>query len=240
MRSPTGARRLVFLLALAGLAAPLALAGDALAGAIRGRLSGQEKLFPDVYAEAAKSDAHRYTWREPSPTVRSDFFKLTANPSRDICIGAFSSDQRPAHEPILIRVTGGHTIPTTIVVTPGTRLSFENRDPFIHRLYQVGNEQWKADDITTSAHRDWTAPGAGVFEFRDQLFPSVRTFVVVDPQVAEVAYPSSQGAFGMTVPDGEYTLKAFFQGKQVGRAVNVTVKGRPLELKDPLNVGEGG
>jgi plastocyanin len=223
----------------AGLAS-LAVAGDALAGAVRGRLSGQEKLFPDVYAEAAKSDAHRYTWREPSPTVRSDFFKLTANPSRDICIGAFTSAQNPAHEPILIRVTGGHTIPTTIVITPGTRLSFENRDPFVHRLYAVGNDQWSAQDLTTSAHREWTATGAGVYEFRDQLFPSVRTYIVVDPQVSEVAYPGAQGAFGMNLSDGEYTLKAFFQGKQVGRAVNVVVKGRPIDLKDPFNVAEGG
>jgi len=225
---------------LTGLGAPLVLASDAIAGAVRGRLAGQEKLFPDVYAEAAKPDAHRYAWREPSPTVRSDFFKLTANPSRDICIGAFTSTQNAAHEPILIRVTGGHTIPTTIVVTPGTRLSFENRDPFVHRLFAVGNDAWGAQDTTTSAHREWTAGGAGVYEFRDQLFPSVRTFVVVDPQVAEVAYPGAAGSFGMNVADGDYTLKAFFQGKQVGRAVNVTVKGRPIDLKDPLNVGEGG
>ncbi len=225
---------------MAGLVAPLVLTSDALAGALRGRLTGQDKLFPDVYAEAAKPDAHRYTWREPSPTVRADYFKLTANPSRDICIGAFNSSTNAAHEAILLRVTGGHTIPTTIVVTPGTHISFENRDPFPHRLYQVGNDSWKAEDLAQNGHREWTATGAGVFEFRDQLFPSVRTFVVVDPQVAEVAYPSAQGAFGMNLPDGEYTLKAFFQGKQVGKPVNVVVKGRPLELKDPLNVAEGG
>ncbi|HEX7667384.1 MAG TPA: hypothetical protein VF407_22790 [Polyangiaceae bacterium] len=208
---------------------------------MRGRLTGQDKLFPDVYAEAAKPDAHRYTWREPSPTVRSDYFKLTANPSRDICIGAFNSDNNPARDPILIRVTGGHTIPTTIVVPPNTHLSFENRDPFAHRLYQVGNDSWKADDLAQNGHREWTATNAGVFEFRDQAFPSVRTFVVVDVQVAQVAYPSSTGAFGMNLADGSYTLKAFFQGKQVGAPVNVSVKGRPLELKDPLNVGgEGG
>ncbi len=218
----------------------LAVAGTALAGPVRGRITGQDKLLPEVYVEASKPDAHRYTWREPSPTVRAEFRSLTANVSRDLCIAAMSSGNAPPHEPILVRVTGGHTVPTTLVIPPGTRLSFENHDPFVHRLYQVGNDQWHADDLNSGAHREWTAAGAGKYEFRDQLVPSVRMYVVVDPQVADVAYPGRDGAFAMNLPGGEYVLKAFFNGKQVGKPVSVTVKERGnLELKEPLNVGEG-
>lgn len=237
---PGSRQPLLRLAAVASLVAAAFLSGTALAGSVRGRIAGQEKLIPDVYAEAAKSDAHRWTWREPSPSVKVEFHVLSGNPSRDLCIAALSSAPAPAHDPVLVRVTGGHTIPTTIVVSPGTRLSFENRDPFPHRLYQTGNQAWKAEATESGRRREWTAPpGQGRFEFRDELFPSVRTFVVVEPQVAEIAYPGHDGAFAMNLPAGDFVLKAYFGGKQVGKPVSVAVlKDRPLDLKDPFNVGE--
>src|SRR5580698_7289345 len=195
------------------LAASITYGATVLAGPIKGRITGQDKLLPDVYVEASKPDAHRFTWREPSPTVRAEFRNLTGNPSRDLCIAALGKDNAPAHDATLIRVTGGHTIPTTIVISPGTRLSFENRDPFPHRLFVVGNATWKAENQETARRREWTAPpGAGRYEFRDELFPSVRTFVVVEPQVLEIAYPGRDGAFGMNLPAGDFVLKAYFAG----------------------------
>jgi hypothetical protein len=228
--------------ALTALTALGVRGGAAMAGPVKGRIAGQEKLVPDVYAEAAKPDAHRYAWREPSPTVRGEFRTLFANPSRDICIAAVEAAAAPAHEPILVRITGGRTIPTTIAVAPGTRLAFENRDPFPHRLYQVGSTTWHSEVINPAARREWTATGPGRFEFRDELFSSVRSYVVVDPGVVDVAYPGHDGAFAYSaLPPGDYVLKAFFQGKIVGKPVAVTVKGNVLvDLKDPLNVGEGG
>ncbi len=223
------------------LLALTALTGGAMAGPVKGRITGQEKLVPDVYAEAAKPDAHKYEWREPSPTVKGEFRALFANPSRDICIAAVESAAAPAHEPILIKITGGRTIPTTIAVSPGTRLAFENRDPFPHRLYQVGSTTWHADAMAPTSRREWTATGAGRFEFRDELFPSVRSWVVVDPGVVDVAYPGHDGAFAYSaLPPGDYVLKAFFEGKVVGKPVSVSVKGSLLvDLKDALNVADG-
>jgi hypothetical protein len=223
-----------FLLVLGG-------AGSAFAGSMRGRITGQDKLLPDVFVEAAKSDSHRFNWREPSPTVRPEFRTLSANPSRDVCIAAMSANAPPPHDPILITITGGHTIPTTLVVAPGTRLAFENRDPFPHRLYIPGNDGWKAEDTSSGGTRAWTATTAGRVEFRDQLFPSVRMYVVTDPQVVDTAFPGRDGTFAMDkLPAGEYVLKAFFNGKQVGRPASVVVKDRgSLELKEPLNVSEG-
>jgi hypothetical protein len=215
------------------------LARTAAAGPVKGRITGQEKLVPDVYVEASKPEAHRYAWREPSPTVKSDFRALSANPSREICIAATEAANAPAHEPILLKITGGRTIPASIVVSPGTRLSFENRDPFPHRLYQVGSTVWKAETINPGARREWSATGAGRMEFRDELFPTVRTYVVVDPQVVEIAYPGRDGAFAMNLQPGDYVLKAFFAGKQVGKPVSVTVRGNQLvDLHEALNVAE--
>jgi hypothetical protein len=231
-----------FLLVVAGTASAsliLVGAGGALAGPIKGRISGQEKLTPDVYTEAAKPDSHRWVWREPSPTVRAEFRTLSANPSREVCIAAMEAANAPAHEPILIKITGGRTIPATIVVSPGTHLSFENRDPFPHRLFQAGSTVWKAETINPGAHREWTAQTGGKFEFRDELFPTVRSYVTVDPQVVEIAYPGRDGAFAMNLQPGDYVLKAFFAGKQVGKPVSVSVKGpQLLDLRDTLNVAE--
>ncbi len=219
-----------------------ALASTALAGSVRGRIAGQEKLIPDVYVEASKSDSHRWTWREPSPTVKAEFHVLSGNPSRDLCIAAMSTANANPHDPVLVRVTGGHTIPTTIVISPGTRVVFENRDPFPHRLFQSGpvNPSWKAEGLESARRREWTAPpGQGRFEFRDELFPSVRTFVIVEPQVVDIAYPGHDGGFAINLANGDYVLKAYFNGKQVGRPVGVSInRDKPLDLKDPVNVGE--
>jgi plastocyanin len=222
-------------------AASITYCATLLAGPVKGHISGQEKLIPDVYVEASKPDAHRFTWREPSPTVRAEFRALSGNPSRELCIAALAKDNAPAHETMLVRITGGRTIPTTIVVSPGTRLSFQNRDPFTHRIFQVGNQAWKAENQETTRSREWTAPpGGGRYEFHDELFPSVRTFVVVEPQALEITYPGRDGAFGFpNLPAGDFVLKAYFGGKQVGRPINVAAKEKALvEIKEPFNVGE--
>jgi hypothetical protein len=200
-----------------GVGAGVGAAGAALAGQVKGHVTGQEKLVPDVYAEAAKPDSHRWVWREPSPTVRAEFRSLSANPSRDICIAAIESSAAPAHEPILIKITGGRTI-------------------------IVGSTTWKPEIINPGSRREWSAPpGAGRFEIRDELFPSVRSYVVVDPGVVDVAYPGHDGAFAFgNLAAGDYVLKAFFQGKPVGKPVSVTVRSNNqlVDLKDAVNVAE--
>ncbi|MDB4942589.1 MAG: hypothetical protein JWP97_2123 [Labilithrix sp.] len=216
----------------------LSVAGHAGAPNVKGKITGQEKLLPDVYAEAAKTEAHRWTWREPSPSVQAQYRVLSGNPSRDLCIAATASGNAGPQEAIRMTVTGGRVFPSTIVVSPGTPLAFKNFDPFKHRLYVVNNPSFKAEDMNAGQVRSWSATGPGKYEIRDELFPTVRTFVIVDPQVVQVAYPGRDGAFGLTLPAGEYVLKAFFQGKQVGKVVPVNAKEKTaLELKEPFNVG---
>ena len=216
----------------------LSVTGQAGAPNVKGKITGQEKLLPEVYAEAAKTESHRWTWREPSPSVQAQFRVLSANPSRDLCIAATSSGNAGPQEPIRMTVTGGRVFPTTIVVSPGTPLAFKNFDPFKHRIYVVGNASFKAEDMAAGQVRSWSASGAGKYEIRDELFPTVRTYVIVDPQVVQVAYPGRDGAFGLTLPPGEYVLKVFFQGKQVGKPTPVNAKEKSaFEMKDPLNVG---
>jgi hypothetical protein len=219
----------------------LSVTGQAGGPNVKGKITGQDKLVPDVYAEAAKPESRRWTWREPSPSVAAQFRTLSANPSRDLCIAATTSGNAGPQEAIRMTVTGGRVFPTTIVVSPGTPLAFKNFDPFKHRLYVVGNPSFKAEDMAPNQVRSWSSSGAGKYEIRDELFPSVRTFVIVDPQVVQVAYPGRDGAFGLSLPAGEYVLKAFFSGKQIGKPVTVTAKEKStVTLNDPLNVGAEG
>ena len=100
----------------------------------KGKLVGLEKLMNPVWQEAKDVGSHRFSWREPSPTVRAEFRNLFAYAPKEVCVAALaSSAQQPPALPLLITVGGGRTTPVTVVVAPGTRLHFENRDPFPHR-----------------------------------------------------------------------------------------------------------
>ncbi|MBV9949128.1 MAG: hypothetical protein JOZ69_19930, partial [Myxococcales bacterium] len=206
---------------------------------VKGKVTGWEKLTPQAQAEAAKNDSHRYTWREPSPTVKQEFRKLSANPSRDVCVAALSGAPSQPHEPLALKVTGGRVTPATIALSPGSRLSFKNADPFPHVLYEVGTDKWAPNPTGPGSTREWAASTPGVHEIRDQLFPSVVAYVVVDPSVVEFAFPDRDGGFTMSLPPGDYSLRAFFEGKAVGKeipGVHVGERGG-VELREPLSLG---
>jgi hypothetical protein len=205
---------------------------------VKGRVTGWEKLLPQVYADVAKADSHRFTWREPSPTVKQDFRKLSANVTRDVCVAAFGSAPAAAHASKAAKVTGGRITPSTIVISPGSRLQFKIADPFPHELYEVGNAAWAPTPTAPGSTRDWVAGPAGVHVIRDMLFPSVVMYIVVDANAVEFDYPDREGTFSMSLPPGEYTLKAFFDGKPTGKPIDgVKIEAKGVELKEPLAVG---
>ena len=61
------------------------------------------------------------------------------------------------------------------------------------------------------------------------------------PQLkAAIAELQAKGYALPNLPPGEYVLKAFFQGKHVGKQVSILVRDKvPTDIKEPLNVGEG-
>ena len=224
------------------LAASVLVSGELRAGGapptVKGRVAGWEKLVPQVYADAAGPDSHRYNWREPSPTVKQEFRKLSASVSRDVCVVAIGSGAAPAHEPLPIKITGGRLTPSTLVLSPGSRLSFKNADPFNHVLFEVGNDKWAPNLTGPGASREWAASTPGVHQIRDELFPSIIMYVVVDANAQEFAVPDRDGAFVMSVPPGEYTIKTFFDGKPVGKAIEgLRVSEHGAEIREPLPLG---
>jgi hypothetical protein len=215
------------------------MTGSASAESVKGKIENFEYLQNPVWAEAKDPKRRGYSFREIVPTVPAKYRRLFPHIPKEICIAALSKEKQKPEKPILVRVGGGRSTPVTIVVPPGTKLIFKNTDPFKHRLYGVKLPQFSANDTLKGATREWTVPKAGVFEIRDELAPSLRMWVVGDPNVAGIAYPSMSGEFRLKVPtSGEYEIQPFFAGKKVGPAEVVELDGRDVTIKKAIKVAK--
>jgi hypothetical protein len=232
------------------LAIPLAAkvadgAGAAAAGGpvtVKGKTVGANKLLNPVWNEAKDKNLDRYTFREPSATVRSDVRTLTAFLPKELCIAALVPGDGKPKQPYRVMIAGGRTSPVTLVVASGQQIQFENGDPFPHRVYVVGADAKGLPpvDMAQAKTRAWTPPGPGKYEIRDQLAPSVRSWIVVEPHVVNVGYPDRRGDFQIDLEPGDYTLRGYFNGEPVGVELPIKVAPTPVEqpLKAPLAVGE--
>lgn len=219
------------------LLAVLGTPSSADAAHVKGRLEGFRLLRNPVWAEAQESSNHGFSFREPVPTVRAEFRRPFPHIPKELCVALIAATPQPAPKPILIRIGGGRTTPVTIVVPPGTRLTFQNTDQFRHRLYGVDIKTFLPAEQAPGAPRDWTPVAAGTYEIRDAAAPSLRMWIVAEPNVASITYPSLKGEFAINAEaPGEYTLQAFFSGKKVGTAVPVKVDAADVDLKAAIRV----
>jgi len=238
---PNGFERAVgrrdLLLGAAAFTALAMIPATARAASVRGKVQGHQFLVNPVWGQARKPDQHGYSFREAVPTVRAEFRKLFPHMPKELCIAAFSSTPQTPH-PLLVRLGGGRTTPVTVVVPPKTELQIKNTDPFTHRLYAVDDKAFSAADTIKGGIRKWSVPEAHVYEIRDEVAPSLRSWVVGEPNVAAIAYPSLAGDFilGLAEP-GAYKLQAYFCGKKVGAEVAIEIAARDLALPQPLVVG---
>lgn len=224
------------MLLVAGL---VALPSSADAARVKGRFEGFRALQNPVWAEAKDPKNHGYSFREPVPTVRAEFRRPFPHIPKELCIAAIATGPQKAQPPVLIRVGGGRTTPVTLVVTPGTRLTFQNTDPFKHKLFGVGIKTFAVSDTGPGGTRDWSVPGPGVFEIRDDAAPSLRMWIVSEPNLAQASYPSMKGDFSLNIQEpGDYVLQAYFAGKKVGPATPVTVAAADVDLKIPIKVND--
>lgn len=237
-RTQAGGGRLVrrSLLALALLALP----GVAVAATVKGRIAGQQKLQNPVWVEARNPKAKRYTFREPSATVRADVRELTSYLPKEltiVAVGAAPSATKTAKQ---VDVAGGRTTPVTIVVAEGVAVQLNNKDPFPHKLYDVGGKSLPPTETLAGKSRTWTPPGPGKYEIRDQLVPSLRSWIVVVPNVIATTHPDKKGEFAIDLDVGTYKLRGYHNGEAVGQELEVIVGAAPAEqpLKAPLVVGE--
>ncbi|MSP26224.1 MAG: hypothetical protein EXR75_13925 [Myxococcales bacterium] len=212
---------------------------------VKGRIQGGEALINPVWAEARDPKNHRYTFRTPSATVSKAARRITAYLPKELTIAVLKKDGAgtASGKPVLVTVSGGRTTPVTIVVPEGQNVQFVNADPFSHRLFDVGQIKngLGPEETIRGGSRKWQPPGPGVYEIRDELSPSVRSWVVVEASVAAVTSPAPDGTFALReLPAGSYQLQGFFMGKAVGKALPIDVHPTPVEqeLPNPLVVGE--
>lgn len=228
---------------LTGLATLTALAALSLSGGaapVRGRVTGFMKLVNPVWNEFKNPEAHTYTFREPSPTVKAEFRRLFPYVPKELCVVLVGNEPQPKMKDVELKIGGGRTTPVMLVVTPGTELHFRNTDPFPHRLYAVGLKSFGPGDTAAGGERIWTVPEKGVFEIRDELVPSLRTWIVAEPNAAAFGYPDSTGAFNLELPvTGEFKVEVYFAGESVGSSavMNITRPNALVDLsKAPINV----
>lgn len=231
----SGARRLsVPALVVSGLAL---LAPSVNAAKVKGQVGNFMELENPVWADAKEPKNRGYSFREPVPTVPSRFRKLFPHIPKELCVALLAKTAQKAPKPILIRVGGGRTTPVSIVVPPGTQFTFQNTDPFVHQLYGVGISTFNPASTVRGGTRDWSVPKAGSFEIRDKRAPSVRMWIIGEPNVAAIAYPNLKGEFLLDAKEaGEYEIQAYFAGKKVGPATPVSVGPRDLTIKDVIKV----
>jgi hypothetical protein len=218
-----------------------AIPSVALAAVVKGKTQGVGKLINPVWNEAKDPNLHRFTFREPSATVRADVHILTAFLPKELCIAAMGEEGKPDKRPMRVVVAGGRTTPVTLVVASGQTIQFENHDPFSHVLYDTGNKGLNPTETGKAKQRSWTPPGPGKYEIRDKTTPSLRSWIVVEPKTVAIGYPLNRaGDFALELEPGHYTLKGYFNGEPVGKELEVDVRPKPAEqeLKNPLVVGE--
>jgi hypothetical protein len=207
---------------------------------VKGRLAGAQTLLNPVWNEAKEPTQHRYTFREPSVTTRLDARTLTAQLDREVAIVAVTDAGGGTVKGKTMEVKGGRISPVTMVITQGATVQIENKDPFPHRLYDKGDKGLQVGETPANKSRSWTPPGPGKYEIRDQVSPSIRAWIVVEPKAVALSYPDRKGEFEMELEPGTYKLRAYHNGAMVGKELDVVVKPAPAEqpLKVPLVAGE--
>jgi hypothetical protein len=220
--------------------AALCLSSPSDAAKVKGLVVGFKLLRNPVWLEAQDANHHAFSFREAVPTVPAEFRQLYPFIPKELCVAALSAEKQAPPPPVLIRIGGGRTAPVTIVVPPLTKLSFQNTDPFPHRLFGPNLPSFGPSDTGRGANRDWTVPAVGVFEIRDEAAPSLRMWVIGDDNVAAIAYPSLKGEFQLSLGQpGEYQVQAFFSGKKVGAPVTIRVTAADIDLaKTPIVVAK--
>ncbi|MBW2525119.1 MAG: hypothetical protein JRI23_13130 [Deltaproteobacteria bacterium] len=208
-----------------------------------GTIKGGQALLNPVWNEAKDPKSRRYTFRVPSTTVSPQAKILTAYLPKELCIVALGDGPAQAKKsPIPMTISGGRTTPVTLVVPQGQEIQIENHDPFPHRLYEVGKGETslKASDIEPTKSRRWTPPKPGKYELRDELAPSLRAWVVVEPKAHQRAFVNFKQEFNMELLPGAYTLRGYFAGEAVGKPLPANVNPLPKQqrLPAPLVVGE--
>jgi plastocyanin len=210
----------------------------ALAANVKGKVTNTRDLLNSVWNEAKDPAKRRFTFREPAASVPADARVLRGHLAKELCIAATSEagGAKPAGA-MRIVVEGGRTSVVTIVVAPGQELLFENHDPTPHTLYEVnGKGDFSKSTLAPNAQRTWTPTAPGTYELRDELAPSLRSWIVVEPKLVKAVVAALESTVLMSVHKkglGEFTMPGLFKVS----VVNVPAKKKRTGI-DPFTKQE--
>jgi len=217
---------------------------------VTGKVINTQDLLNPVWNEAKSKDSHRYTFREPASSVPPEARILRGDLKKELCVVALTDGTgTPNPKPVRIVIEGGRTSAVTLVVAPGQLIHFENKDPTDHAIYEVTEKGGLGrGTMKPEQSRDWTPPGPGKYELRDELSPSLRSWIVVEPRTVQAVFPTRKGDLLFKLEPGNYKLRAYYNGEPVGEELPIEVQEQKptpgpkpttpeQQLKDPLKAG---
>ena len=116
-------------------------------------------------------------------------------------------------------------IPYVLPVVQGTTVEFHNSDSVDHNVFGVGADEFNLGTYGSGASRGATFNKLGEVDILCNVHPEMAAFILV-LQNPYFAQPDGSGKFRIAdVPEGQYVLKAWHEGKTKKQDVNVPAKG---------------
>jgi len=192
------------------LGAVLLLGGAAhAAGEFKARLVGFENLRPSI-AGSASADAHLYTLREFDPLVPAKYSNPSANAENDLTVAVYGAGDSSAFGAgQVVRIAGARAVPGTVVIPQGVAVFFRNDDPFTHHI--IGPDVDR--ELKPGESHRLTPKGRGTYLYKDTIYSTVKSWVVVDDGVIADRQPALDGTIKIPLEGNTYTFKVYFEGQ---------------------------
>jgi plastocyanin len=116
-------------------------------------------------------------------------------------------------------------IPYVLPVVQGTTVEFHNSDNLQHNVFGVGANEFNLGTYGLGATKGTTFRKLGQVAILCNVHPEMEAYILV-LQNPYFAQPDSSGKFRIeNVPEGDYVLKAWYEGKAKKQNVKVLAKG---------------
>ena len=171
-------------------------------------------LFDGVPEFATNSTGAGYLWRYRAAPVAP---LMPLDDLHVVLIGTHNqaSTQREGS----VRIAGYTSSPHTVAVTPGSSVSFTSGGPAPWQLDVVGRDMEPIILDSEGSTASTTLQKPGRYIFRDRASPSVTTYVVVGPVVADsplVKVSENEASFDFGAVDpGTYQMRVYFRGENI-------------------------
>ncbi len=218
----------------------IALVSSTASGAdVRGTLTGIDTVTPTPPPDTGTR--RMFYWELPNTAI--GVLRPHVNPESDLAVVMTGDGVQESTHPVSFPVAGGRCRPGTAVIAPNGVLRIQNQDWFPHEFYAVQAGQTaaiaavQAEPTAPRSERQVQIPEAGVYEIRDRISPLFRCHVLVGNGQGRVVSPGADGAFRFSpVPDGTYTVRVYFEGRQIAETTVTMLHDREVTIP-PINLG---